>query len=61
MEYHKIILINESLIALILLSVGFSFTVTKNSHNLLKKQNKIVETTTYSLKIGPELTKSKDA
>ena len=60
MEYQKIILINESIIALILLSVGFSFTVTKNSHNLLKKQNKIVDTATYSLKMGSKLPKSKD-
>ena len=60
MENRKIALIIVSIITLVFLSVGFSFTVTKNSYNPIEKENKIVETTTYSLKIGPQLHESKD-
>ena len=60
MDTRKITLIIVSIIALVLLSVGLSFTVTKNAYNPVEKQNKIIETTTYSLKIGPQLHQSED-
>ena len=60
MDTRKITLIIASIITFVLLSVGFSFTVTKNSYNPIEKQNQIVETTTYSLKIGPQLHQSED-
>ncbi len=60
MENRKITLIIISTLTLVFLSVGFSFTVTKNSYNPIEKKNQILETTTYSLKMGPRLQKSND-
>ena len=60
MEYRKVILVIVSIIALVFLSVGFSLSVTKSAYNPKENPNQTLETTTYSLKMGTELPKSKD-
>ena len=60
MEFRSVILVIIIIVAFVFFSVGFSLSVTTSPHNPTEVQNQTVETTTYSLKMGTELPKSKD-